>query len=550
MGVGSQVGDPADLFWRYTYATFIQVENFSYQIPAGHVIEIICNLTNSAATSIGPFIIRTFWDNGDDPIKMKNEQLNAGSVAKRAWGGGGTLMTAAQFKPGNMGVMYHDVQPIRDIANETFGPLRIIITPTQTHTANVGYVQVTIDADLGIPQANALPTPGDALMRCTWENTATGAVGLGSAATMSAVQPYVFQCFAPQYINIGAGTEYLIYITTLYADGKYEGIEWKENKIRYELDIEEHPDGSATVVTQERRYNYMEPVTIPRLEIISEHGTPGEYTRWRMTFNTDASWTVPAYTSGGRIVIEVPTDTGYFANDLGLGIADNGVFPCQLPTLPAPASTITGTVKCYLQLGGGDAANPAKIYVTGFNQINPGTIDCQIHFPKIYNPAAGDDNILVYVNVYFLDTSQVAFKDQKIAYRRLYVNRIRQDIKTTHTMGSDAAISVTGNDIRPSQGTYDIDVRSSGSWSTADEDVYVVEFPPEIYHQLDHPNCTAGCSTCTYYHDTNTLYCIPNGGSKITITNVENPPSIFAVPTLQFYAHVFHHNECNQSITY
>ena len=30
MGVGSQVGDPADLFWRYTYPTFIQAENFSY----------------------------------------------------------------------------------------------------------------------------------------------------------------------------------------------------------------------------------------------------------------------------------------------------------------------------------------------------------------------------------------------------------------------------------------------------------------------------------------------------------------------------------------
>jgi hypothetical protein len=75
---------------------------------------------------------------------------------------------------------------------------------------------------------------------------------------------------------------------------------------------------------------YMEPETIPILEIKSDHGTPGQYTRYAINFSTPAGVAIPAWsaTGGGIIIFEFETSPTLHTNDLGLVTTDNGTVPC------------------------------------------------------------------------------------------------------------------------------------------------------------------------------------------------------------------------------
>jgi hypothetical protein len=113
---------------------------------------------------------------------------------------------------------------------------------------------------------------------------------------------------------------------------------------------------------------------------------------------------------------------------------------------------MTGNIKCYLETGDGTPTGPAKVYITGFNAIPANQADNHIQFNRIFNPPAGDDDILVHVKMHVYDRSGGNLPGTKLLYRELRsVKRIRQDIRTTKTGLSP---TVAGNNIAPATGTY------------------------------------------------------------------------------------------------
>ncbi len=89
-------------------------------------------------------------------------------------------------------------------------------------------------------------------------------------------------------------------------------------------------------------------------------------------------------------------------------------------------NNLTGTLRCYLELGNAALSEPAKIYVTGYNAIPAGQADNHIQFPKIFNPPAGDDDILIHVRMVVYDRTGGVLPGERTMYRELKsVKRIR-----------------------------------------------------------------------------------------------------------------------------
>lgn len=488
---------------------------------AGYLMDIYVNADNPNTTGpTGDFILRGFRDNGANAFKVIDEELTAGTftIINMPTGANAiiTMESGKSLNHGEGDVMYRSKTPVRYVTGERVGPLRFTLEFTTSITIVTGYVLVTTTDNISIPT--------NAQMRCVWIDS--GVQYMASDCTWSNAATKTITVYAPRYHTLTAGTSIELYITTIFGDSGKEGILFNALLGRYFFDVALYATG-AGVTHKERRYTYLVPDRFTDLEIKADVWTPGEYTRITVKFTPDVN--IPASSAGGRIVVEFPTITGRYLNDLGLSLNDNDNFPCDLST----TSAITGgPIQCWINLGTGTSTTPAQVYVTNFNAITAGTAGCIIEFPKIYNPTTGGDDIIMDLTIYSLDGS-VFFPGDMLSYRTInQAYRIRKDIKAS---SAAAAPTVSGTVLGPSTGDYTIVLAGT----MAATDVYVIELPSAISISTSTPTCS-NCASCFYYSDINSVYIVPNAGTNVavTISGITNPATtLTAANYLQFYGY-------------
>lgn len=355
----------------------------------------------------------------------------------------------------------------------------------------------------------------------------------------TAGSPNVIKIYAPTHIDIIDAVTYTVYITTAFADGGLEGIEFGGGIVRYPFFVEIYPTGASL---GSAAYGYLEEVAVPfpYLDVVMDSWTQNEYTRIRITWQITAN--IAASSDGMRIVIELPTDSDLFLTDLGLGLIENDKVPCN------EEDDLTGPLDCYFYPGAETAETPNKIVVSGFGAMSSTSELYTIHLPKLYFPPVGGDDKQISIIVYALDISSgwpgIFFNFREIK------NVARGKTNTVAVLTNSNAPSVSGNTAGSTGDyTFPIDVTLKNS------DFYIIEFPSIISMSSVTPTCEDEAGTtlnCYYYKDINAIYVDITGvHTDIIVRDISNPPNpIIASQYLHFRAEHWSDKEKKTQVDY
>ena len=482
----------------------LHIDGFSSTVPANSFVYVNITVTNPPQGSktnpytASRFVIATY--NSTDLFKGSFQVIDRTDPAGTAWFTDPANPSLEPPKITNQqtaSIIYHE--PFA-LPSSGIGPIQLQISSPNKIVKKSGYIVLSTFETI------SLATNGE--IRCVWKVSGNEYLADDCIFELntSSVLPTKIYMYAPTSYNVVINTLYDLFITTVFADGGEEGFVFGSGLVRYGFLVEVYANGgtsASSIKCAEKRYLELVGDMFPYVSIKADQWTFGEFTRIRISFRVSST-----ISSTDRLVVEFPTSSsGYFADDLGLGLSNNEQIPCL------GSGSLTPTISCYLFVGSSSLSTPVKVIISGFSSIASGST-YTIEFPKIINPTTGGDDVQISIVLYALDMTN-GWPGTQIHYRdveKLY--RIKTNSISTQTASSQP--SVSGSDF-----TFTL-----SPISTISGDYLAVVIHSAASLASSSPVCKDGSTvlTCTYYSGSNTVIIDMNGGeSSVTIEAIVNP---------------------------
>lgn len=494
--------------------TEFHISGFTGPIPFNSYVDVNITVTNPPQASMSnPYIAQRFviaTYNSTSLIKGSFQVLDRTDPAGTAWltDSANRCLNPPVVAVDTSVVFYHQSFPL---PNPGIGPIEFSISSPIAIVKVDGYIV------LSTYESISLAPNGE--IRCSWKIGTTEYLADDCIYTVapSSLLPTTITMYAPTSFNIPFNTLYEVYITTVFADGKTEGISFDSGLVKYGFLVEVFANGGTTVTSAEKRYLEMVGPRFPISSITVDQWTENTYSRISIDLEVSAV-TIPS--PSGRIVVEFPTSpTGLFEADLGLGLSNNGAVPCQ------GANSLTTAISCYLFLGTPASSIPAKVVISGFSAISTGST-YTVEFPKVFNPIVGGDDIQVSFVVYALDLAS-GWPGSFLYYREIeYVYRVKTNIPLV--MDSLSAPTATATNDFTFVLNPIVDIQG---------DFIVIELSSAASLASTSPVCkdnSGNVLPCTYYTDSNTvIMLLDNYAVSVTVFSIVNP--LPSASYLEFY---------------
>ena len=473
----------------------LSIRGFNKVIPAGSLVDLKVSITNPPLGTL-PNPHNAYWITIATYTTTSDSQgsYQLIDVAKEVdychlTSSASIAIRVPDLEQDNHYVFYQGLRPLVDPG---IAPIVFELESSTKIDKETGYIIVSTQDSISIPN--------NGWIRCLWK---IGTIEhLAHDCTFASGSPNQIKMYAPTNHDIPANTEYKVYITSLCSDGRYEGISFDDNLVRYRMDVGVYATGSS-LTSKERRYLNQVAEPFRLMNIDANQWTENTFTRIVVSLGVN---TTPIPASDTRIVIEFPTPL--FADDLGLGVPDNSRIGCS------GQDDMDSSIECYLALGTGSQNIPAKVVIKGYSALNSDSETYTVHLPKVHLPSTGGDDKQVDITAYALDISSgwpgtfIYFRQVKNAFR----------IKTNTPASSTASSAPTASDYTVSNtATYTFVV----DCTLASGDYYVIKFPDKISISSA-VNCAS--VTCYYYSIPNMLILHATGNiNSVSVSPIDNP---------------------------
>jgi len=420
--------------------TNLRLSGFQTGIIADTFIEICVNTVNPAAGTHQPFDFNTYYT-GDSSARVETFHDTTGSVIVP-----GTLMPSF-----TAGVQYQPSVQVSYVSGGTnTGPLVLGITPGVKVIKDSGTVKIASSI------AITLPTDGE--LRCIWAAASSESL---SECTLAANEILIT---APKTQDLEAATAYTLTLTSVNAQVQ-NGLVWGAAGTAA-LDLEIKDTSGGSVYGNSRVYVNVSPVQLAKLTVDWDHQNSDLWNRFTVTLDLPTGLGIPAWTAGGRILVEFPPFFTHFGY-----VKDNSEVSCVLTTLTAAA---TSALHCYLQKGDSAIDKNAAIIVSGFDAVAASATGLILDFDSLKNPVDSGDNKIVWVQVTALDVS-AGWPGVPLARKRVDNLFALNPVTPSDVVAAKLAVA-TQLEIGGTGAKYTVELKSPGAMAAVDGDIYYVVF--------------------------------------------------------------------------